>query len=162
MASRAKKKNQLRGNVTTKELPKKQIKQTWIKKNLKPIILVSSIVIFLVIAIVGIASAKSQGDYGSIVYGNPTIVYLGSTDCAPCRQLQPVMESLGEKYDGEINIKFYDSWNTTEGARLATRYSVTSIPTLIFTNSQNQELARITGYNSQSVIEEKLRELGWV
>jgi len=39
MASRAKKKNQLRGNVTTKELPKKQIKQTWIKKNLKPIIL---------------------------------------------------------------------------------------------------------------------------
>lgn len=164
MASRSKKK-QVQRNIVA---PQKQtIKKTsngpnWFIKNWKNIVLYSTIAIFSVIVIVGVANAGSNGVYGRIVPGNPTIVYIGSTDCEPCKQLQPVMHSLGQKYDGQINIKFYDSWNTTEGARMASQYNITSIPTLLFMRTEPQVNARMMGYNPQSEIETQMRQLGWV
>ncbi|MDD3397764.1 MAG: thioredoxin family protein [Clostridia bacterium] len=117
---------------------------------------------FVIGAVIGFASAPQQGKYGQIISGNPTLIDIGSTSCVPCQQLQPVLVSLGSEYDGVINIEFYDCWNTTEGAEMATRYNAETIPTLIFLDGNGNVVARMTGYNEQSVIEAKFRSLGWI
>ncbi|MCK7582419.1 MAG: thioredoxin family protein [Chromatiales bacterium] len=102
------------------------------------------------------------GPYGQLIEGNPTIMDIGSTSCIPCQQLQPVLTSLGQKYDGEINFRFYDCWNTAEGADMASAYQLSVIPTLIFLDGNGHEVARLMGYNSQETIEAKMSELGWI
>lgn len=102
------------------------------------------------------------GRYGLIIDGNPTIMDIGSTSCIPCQQLQPILSALGQEYDGQINIEFYDCWNTALGAEMATKYRCSVIPTLIFLDGDGNEVARLMGYNSQSVIEAKMSELGWI
>ena len=49
--------------------------------------------------------------------------------CGPCKMLAPVIESLGEQYDGKVLVGKVDV--DAEGA-LAARYGVMSIPTVIF------------------------------
>lgn len=102
------------------------------------------------------------GPYGRIITGHPTVMDIGSTSCVPCQQLQPVLTSLGEKFDGTINFEFYDCWNTAEGAEKATAYQCSVIPTLIFLDGSGNEVARLMGYNSQSAIEAQMSELGWI
>jgi len=102
------------------------------------------------------------GPYGRLIDGNPTIMDIGSTSCIPCQQLQPVLDALGQKYDGEINFLFYDCWNTAEGADMANAYQLTVIPTLVFLDGNGHEVDRLMGYNSQEQIEAKMSELGWI
>lgn len=49
--------------------------------------------------------------------------------CGPCQMLGPVIESLAEKFEGKAII---GKVNTDEEGELAMRYSVMSIPTVIF------------------------------
>jgi len=134
----------------------------FLKNHWKKVVVGLIAVIFVIGAVVSLTLVPKQGKYGQIIAGNPTLIDIGSTSCVPCQQLQPVLVSLGTKYDGQINIEFYDCWNTTEGADMATRYNATTIPTLIFLDGNGNVVARMTGYNEQSVIEAKFRSLGWI
>lgn len=48
--------------------------------------------------------------------------------CAPCRMVAPVLEELSNEYKGQITIT---KLNVDENSQAASKYSVTSIPTLI-------------------------------
>ncbi len=59
----------------------------------------------------------------------PVVVDFFATWCSPCASLAPVVESLAEEYDGKVKIGKLD---VDENPDIAERYSVMSIPTLIF------------------------------
>mgnify|MGYP007083428344 CR=1 FL=1 len=56
------------------------------------------------------------------------IVEFGAPWCGPCRLLMPVLESI-EKDNPEVNIY---KVNVDDNPELATRYSISGIPTIIF------------------------------
>ena len=37
-----------------------------------------------------------------------TFVELGSVTCIPCKQMQPVMKSIEEKFGGSVKVVFHD------------------------------------------------------
>ena len=39
-----------------------------------------------------------------------TFVELGSVNCIPCKQMQPIMKSVEEKYGDQVKVIFYDVW----------------------------------------------------
>lgn len=49
--------------------------------------------------------------------------------CGPCRMLGPVVESIGEAYDGKVLVI---KVNTDEEGDLARRFGVENIPTVVF------------------------------
>lgn len=48
--------------------------------------------------------------------------------CAPCRMVAPVLDEISNEYEGKITIA---KVNVDENVQVASKYSVTSIPTLI-------------------------------
>ena len=49
--------------------------------------------------------------------------------CGPCKMLSPVIEAIGEQFDGKVLV---GKVNVDEGPDLARRFGVMSIPTVVF------------------------------
>ncbi len=74
-----------------------------------------------------------------------TFVELGSVRCIPCRQMQPIMKSVEEKYGDQVKVVFYDVW-TPEGKPYAAKYGIQAIPTQVFLDENGKEFFRHEGF----------------
>jgi thioredoxin 1 len=74
-----------------------------------------------------------------------TFVELGSINCIPCRMMQPVMKEIDSIYAGKVKVVFIDVL-TAEGRPALQQYGIRAIPTQVFLDSQNKEIARHTGF----------------
>ncbi len=77
-----------------------------------------------------------QGEFESSVLKSslPTVVDFYADWCGPCRLVGPVIEGLSRDYDGKVR---FVKVNTDDNQRLAAKYDVMSIPTvMIFKNGQ--------------------------
>ena len=61
--------------------------------------------------------------------------------CGPCKMLAPVIEGLGDEYEGKAIV---GKINVDDEQELAIRYGVMSIPTVIFFKN-GEEVARKVG-----------------
>lgn len=76
--------------------------------------------------------------------------------CMPCRMIASVLEEIANDYVGKIKV---GKVNVDSERALAEKYSIMSIPTLLF--FQNGEVIdQIIGAVPKEYIEEKLRNLG--
>tara|TARA_R110001632_G_scaffold230110_1_gene367167 strand:- start:67 stop:327 length:261 start_codon:yes stop_codon:yes gene_type:complete len=77
---------------------------------------------------------------------NKGIIYFSAPWCGPCKQLGPIMDGL-EKYNvkvKKINCD-YDTSTTQQ-------YGIKSIPTLILTDLEGNEIGRKVGVQTQQQI----------
>lgn len=88
-----------------------------------------------------------------------TFVELGSVKCIPCRQMQPVMKSIGKKYGNQVKIIFHDVW-TDEGRSNAETYDIRLIPTQVFLDAQGKEFFRHEGFFPEPEIDKLLQKRG--
>lgn len=87
------------------------------------------------------------------VSGRPTVVEFSAPYCPPCRKMEPILDALQEKYDGEVNIV---TVQVPDYPALAARFGVTSTPTQIFFDTHGTEVHRNTGLLPEKAIEERL------
>lgn len=88
-----------------------------------------------------------------------TFVELGSVNCIPCKQMQPVMKAIEEKYAGQVKVVFYDVW-TDAGKPYAEKYKIRLIPTQVFLDENGKEFFRHEGFFPLAEIEKLLKEKG--
>ncbi len=88
----------------------------------------------------------------------PALVDLWAPWCAPCRMIAPVVEKLADAYQGKAVI---GKLNVDENPTIASRYGVTSIPTLLFFKHGEavDQMVGVPAGNAKRVIEEKLQNL---
>ena len=90
-----------------------------------------------------------------------TFVELGSVNCIPCRQMQPVMAAIEKKYGSQIKIIFYDVWKADQ-KKYAAEYGIRLIPTQVFLNKQGQEIMRHEGFFPEQEIDNFLKQQGLI
>lgn len=88
-----------------------------------------------------------------------TFVELGSVNCIPCRQMQPVMKSIEEKYDGQVEVVFHDVWKPEE-RHYAQKYGIKLIPTQVFLDENGKEFHRHEGFYPEAEIDKVLQGKG--
>lgn len=88
-----------------------------------------------------------------------TFVELGSVNCIPCKQMQPVMKEIEKKYGEQIKVVFYDVWKP-EQKKYAKKYGIKLIPTQVFLDKQGKEFFRHEGFFSEKEIDKILQEKG--
>jgi|TARA_R110002050_G_scaffold148321_2_gene274528 thioredoxin 1 len=68
------------------------------------------------------------------------ILYFTAPWCEPCRLLGPVLDQLQKQY--KIPVKKY---NTDYNAIETERYNIKSVPTLVMSDRQGNEIKRVNG-----------------
>ena len=90
-----------------------------------------------------------------------TFVELGSVKCIPCRQMQPVMRAVEQKYGDQVAVIFYDVWKDDQRP-FAQKYGVRVIPTQVFLDREGKEFFRHEGFFPGSEIDKLLQQRGLV
>jgi thioredoxin 1 len=88
-----------------------------------------------------------------------TFVELGSVNCIPCKQMQPVMKAIEEKYGDQVNVIFYDVWKEDQ-KKYATQYGIKLIPTQVFLDANGKEFHRHEGFYPEAEIDKILQGKG--
>ena len=88
-----------------------------------------------------------------------TFVELGSVNCIPCKQMQPVMKAIEENYGDQVEVIFYDVWKP-EQKKYAQQYGIKLIPTQVFLDKDGKEFHRHIGYYPKKEIEKVLKTQG--
>jgi thioredoxin 1 len=88
-----------------------------------------------------------------------TFLELGSVRCIPCKQMQPVMKSIEERYGGQIKVVFYDVW-LSDQKKYARKYGIRLIPTQIFLDKNGKEFHRHEGFYPEAEIDKLLKGKG--
>lgn len=90
--------------------------------------------------------------------GMPALVDLWAPWCAPCRMIAPVIEEIAGAYQGKAVI---GKLNVDENPAIASRYGVTSIPTLLFfkDGEAKDQMIGVPAGNAKRVIEDKLKNV---
>lgn len=93
----------------------------------------------------------------SSVKAKITFVELGSVNCIPCRQMQPIMKSIEQKYGDQIRVVFHDVWKDSNIGR---QYGIRLIPTQVFLDETQDEIMRHEGFLPEATIDEFLQSRG--
>lgn len=88
-----------------------------------------------------------------------TFVELGSVNCIPCKQMQPVMKAIEEKYGDQINVIFYDVWKEDQ-KKYSKQFGIKLIPTQVFLDANGKEFHRHEGYYPEAEIDKILQGKG--
>ena len=88
-----------------------------------------------------------------------TFVELGSVKCIPCRQMQPVMKAIEQKYGEQVTVVFYDVWKADQ-SEYAEKYGIQVIPTQVFLDKDGKEFFRHEGFYPEAEIDKLLQKRG--
>lgn len=107
------------------------------------------------------AASKKATSGQTVPSEKPQIQFieLGSINCIPCKQMQPVMKAIEAKYSPKVKVIFYDVW-TQEQSKYARLYSIRVIPTQVFLDGSGKEIFRHQGFFPQKDLEEFLGKQG--
>ncbi len=102
-------------------------------------------------------SATAAAVNQALSSGKPTIIDLGSRNCAPCKQMAPILESLAKEYRGQANVLFI---NIDESETAAQKFRVQGIPTQVLFDTQGKEIDRHMGFLDKADLIEGLKRAG--
>ncbi|MBU2494784.1 MAG: thioredoxin family protein [Bacteroidetes bacterium] len=104
-------------------------------------------------------SGKEIKETKEIVKAKVTFVELGSVNCIPCKQMQPVMKAIEEKYGEQIKVVFYDVWKEDQ-KKYGQEYGIRLIPTQVFLDENGKEFHRHEGFYPEAEIDKVLQGKG--
>lgn len=88
--------------------------------------------------------------------GKPFVIDFWAEWCGPCRSIAPSIEELAEEFEGKVNVC---KCNVDENNDLAVKFSVRSIPTVVFIQADGKVMDKQVGAASKDVFKEKIETL---
>ena len=93
----------------------------------------------------------TEKNFDSVIGSGITLVDFWASWCGPCKMQAPIIDQLGDKYEGKFKVA---KVNVDDEPELAAEFGISSIPTLILFRGGKKEKT-VVGYCSK----EQLLEL---
>lgn len=119
----------------------------------------SVIMITLLLALTITFAQSTDKKVSSVQKPKITFVELGSVNCIPCKQMQPVMKSVEKKYGSQLKVVFYDVWKEDQ-KQYSKKYGIKLIPTQVFLDENGKEIMRHEGFFAEKEIDKFLQSKG--
>ena len=99
----------------------------------------------------------ARKEFDSLVSQSNTLVVVEfyAPWCGPCRVLGPTVDEIAASFDGRVEVL---KVNVDEETDLSSRFSILSIPTLVFLRG-GKEVKRVTGAIPKGAFESTLKNL---
>ena len=117
------------------------------------------ITISIITAMSFILSAQTKEKKNKTVEPKVIFIELGSVNCIPCKQMQPVMKAIEEKYGNQVKVIFYDVWKTGQ-KKYAQKYGIRLIPNQVFLDADGKEFRRHEGFYPEKEIDKIIQGKG--
>lgn len=88
-------------------------------------------------------------NFDSVIGNGTTLVDFWAEWCGPCKMQAPVLDQLGDKYQGKVTVA---KLNVDDEPSIAARFGVMSIPTLVVYKN-GEEVTRRVGVQSLDQLE---------
>lgn len=88
--------------------------------------------------------------------GKPILVEFGADNCAPCKELRPILQKIKTEYAGKMEVILIDVRYEKE---VADKYQIMVVPTLIFFDRTGKEVGRVHGFLSEDKIKERIGQV---
>ncbi len=75
----------------------------------------------------------------------PVMLDVWGPNCAPCKQLEPVVVSLTKRYEGRVRVA---ELNASQAPRAAQRLGVRGTPTVLYFR-KGKEVERVVGFRGE-------------
>ena len=120
--------------------------------------------VVIIVALLSITSCNAQANKKTkkeeaTQKAKVTFIELGSVNCIPCRQMQPVMKAIENKYGNKVKVIFYDVWQPDQ-KQFAMKYKIKLIPTQVFLDAKGKEFFRHEGFFPETEIDKVLKNHG--
>jgi thioredoxin 1 len=115
--------------------------------------------LFTTFIITNLSAQNSNDKKKKIANPKVTFIELGSVNCIPCKQMQPVMKAIEAKYGEQVKVTFYDVW-TQEQRPFAEKYGIKLIPTQVFLDEKGKEFFRHEGFYPEKEIDKLMQGKG--
>jgi len=89
-----------------------------------------------------------------LIAETPVLVDFWGPDCPPCLMIAPVVEELADDYDGKVG---FFKINVTDNPRIASRYGVMGLPTLIIFKD-GKPFSNVVGFKPKNELKDTLEE----
>jgi thioredoxin 1 len=90
----------------------------------------------------------SESQFDAAIANGITLIDFWAPWCGPCRVQGPILEELAKSVDGQTKIA---KLNVDEAGRVAGRFSVQSIPTLVLFKDGN-DVRRFVGVQPKEIL----------
>ena len=98
---------------------------------------------------------KNKADFESIISQGITVVDFNAPWCGPCKAQEPIINKLGETYDGVVTVSKID---IDVHRDVALWLGIQSIPTIIMFNA-GEEVCRFIGLQTSATLEKAVNAL---
>lgn len=99
---------------------------------------------------------KSAAEYQAALAQDKAVLIDFYADwCGPCQMQLPVVDRIADKFSNDVEVL---KINVDEHPAIAQQYGVRSIPALFLVQDRNIK-DQMVGYQSEAVLEDKIRQL---
>jgi thioredoxin 1 len=88
-----------------------------------------------------------------------TFLEFGTSGCIPCKKMEQVMKDIKGKYDGLVNVVFYNV-NVKKNKNIVKHYGIEMIPVQVLLDIKDREYFRHVGYFSLWELSNEFKKQG--